>query len=98
MSTKVTRLPTAAKRRVRNGVALLDGTEPNVVGSGVLTRLDLPVARILAQAGLQGLTEVAVVGFDADGDFYFAGSQADGGDALWLLEIAKKRLLEIGDS
>jgi len=62
-----------------------------------VTRLDLPVERILGRAQEAGLTEVVVVGFDRDGDFYFAGSKADGGAALWLLALAQKKLLEIGD-
>lgn len=93
----VTRLPTARKRPVRNCVALLDGSEGNVVGTGAPSRLDLPPKRVLAAAERAELNEVVVIGFDADGEFYFASSQADGGDVLWLLEMAKKKLLEVGD-
>lgn len=59
-----------------------------------ITTLDLDPDRVLAQATgkLQG---VVVLGFDKDGDFHFASSYADGGDVLWLLEVAKKKLLEI---
>jgi len=32
---------------------------------------------------------------DKDDDFYFASSKSDGRDIIWLLEHAKKKLLEI---
>lgn len=58
-----------------------------------ITTLDLPPDRILEQAKgkLQG---VMVIGFDKDGEFYGASSYADGGNAMWLIEVCKKRLLE----
>lgn len=58
-----------------------------------ITKLDLPPDRILDQAKgkLQG---VMVIGFDHEGEFYGASSYADGGNALWLLEVCKKRILE----
>ena len=62
----------------------------------VITRLDLPPERILAAATEDGLEQAVVIGTTKDGEFYFASSVADGGSVLWLLEIAKKRLLEIG--
>jgi hypothetical protein len=69
-----------------------------VVELDVLTHLDLPVDRILKAALEKGLAEVVIIGFDDDGEFYFAASKADGGDVLWLLELAKKKLLEVGDN
>lgn len=64
-----------------------------------ITTLDIPTERVLNAAlskkvPLQG---VLVIGVDADGEFYFASSIADGADTLWWLKIAEKRLLEIGD-
>lgn len=58
-----------------------------------ITKLDLPADRILEQAvgKLQG---VIVIGFDHEGEFYGASSYADGGNAIWLLEVCKKRILE----
>jgi len=61
-----------------------------------VTRLNLPVNRILDNAP-RDMDVAVVIGWDADGDFYFASSVADGADVLWLLEKAKKKLLEIGD-
>lgn len=58
-----------------------------------ITKLDLPPDRVLEQAvgKLQG---VIVIGFDHEGQFYGSSSYADGGNAIWLLEVCKKRILE----
>lgn len=62
-----------------------------------VTRLDIPASRILENAPRNMKTAV-VIGYDENGEFYFASSAADGGNVLWLLETAKKKLLEIGDT
>lgn len=59
----------------------------------VITRLDLDAERVLQQAA-EKLAEVVIVGYDHDGQFYFASNKADGGTVLWLLEKAKLQLLE----
>ena len=61
----------------------------------VVTSLDVPVERILNAALESTLQRVVIVGTDAEGQFYFASSMADGGDCLWWLEVAKKKLLEL---
>lgn len=66
-----------------------------VVDLDCVTRLDLPSERVLQKAIDAAVQEVVVIGYDKDGEFYFASSKADGGDVLWLLEQAKKRLMEI---
>ncbi len=65
-----------------------------VIELGCVTRLDLPPDRILenSKGKLEG---VIVMGFDGEGEPYFASSYADGATVLWLLEMCKKRLLEI---
>lgn len=67
----------------------------NVIPLGNVTSLDLPADRVLEQAMGQGLEGVVLLGFDGDGDFYVKSSYADGGTVLWLMEMAKKKLLEI---
>ena len=57
-----------------------------------VTKLDLPVDRILEQAK-DKLDGVLVIGFDKEGKLYSASSYADGGTALWLLEACKQRLM-----
>lgn len=67
----------------------------NVVTLGNITRLDLPTGRVLDGAKGKCSDGVVIIGFDDAGDFYFASSIADGGTVMWLLELAKKKLLEV---
>lgn len=69
----------------------------DVVILPVVTRLDIPPERVLKGALEADLTEVVVVGYDKDGNEYFAASMAGGGDALWHLERAKLKLLKVSD-
>jgi hypothetical protein len=61
-----------------------------------ITRLDLPPDQILERAKDQ-LTDVVIIGYDKDGNDFFASSLADGGTVLWLLEKCKKALLSVED-
>jgi hypothetical protein len=65
-----------------------------IVELDMITRLDIPVERILKKALEKGLKNVVLAGFTEDGDEYFASSVADGGAALWLLERCKWRLMK----
>ena len=58
-----------------------------------ITRHDIPAERVLDDAKRADLSPCMVLGFTADGEFYFAASMADGGDAMWLMEQAKHFLL-----
>lgn len=66
-----------------------------VVEPSFITTLDIPVERVLRKATDAKLTKVMVLGWDPEGEMYFAASFSDGGEALWLFEKAKKCLLEI---
>ena len=65
----------------------------NVTEFGGVTTLDIPVARVLDDAP-RDMDTVIIVGFDADGNFYFDSSKANGPDAMWLLQVAVKQLLQ----
>jgi hypothetical protein len=67
----------------------------DVVNLPVITTLDLPPERILQAAMDKDLDEVVIVGFDKNGELYFASNKSDGGGVLWLFELAKKALLEV---
>jgi hypothetical protein len=56
----------------------------NVIPLNNITRLDLPPDRILdgAKGELDGLI---ILGYDKNGEEYFASTYADGGEVLWLL-------------
>ncbi len=62
----------------------------------VITFLDLSPDRLLEQA-ISKLDEVVIIGFDKEGNEYFASSKSDGGDTLWHLERAKFKLLRMVD-
>jgi hypothetical protein len=65
----------------------------NVIPLGCITKLDLPVDRVL-EGAIDKLEGVILIGYDKEGDHYFASTYADGGDVLWLLEQCKQRLLD----
>lgn len=67
-----------------------------VVNIGCITRLDLPPDRVL-DAAIGKLEGVVIIGYDKDGSEYFASSISDGADVVWLMERAKKKLLEISE-
>lgn len=66
-----------------------------VIEWGGVTRLDLPPERIVRRALEADLSGVVVIGYTAEGAFYFASSYADGGEVVWLLEMAKSELLAL---
>ena len=68
----------------------------DVVALDCVTRLDIPADRVL-EAAMGELEKVVVIGYDKDGEEYFASSIADGGTTLWLMERSKAKLLAIPD-
>lgn len=66
----------------------------NVTRLSVETKLDLTPDLVMDAARGHGMREVVVIGLDPDGAFYFAGSSADGPLTLWLLEKARRALLD----
>lgn len=67
----------------------------NLVFLPVVTRLDCPPERVL-EAAVGAVDRVVVIGWQPDGGFYFASSIADGPEVLWLLEMARIRLMQEG--
>lgn len=49
------------------------------------------VKRVLKRA--RGLTEVLVIGYEEDGELHLRGCPNDPGQALWLMEMARKKLV-----
>lgn len=68
----------------------------NVVDFRGVTKLDIDPDRVTSKC-IGELNQVVVIGYDKNDDFYFASSIADGGDILWLIELAKKKLMDICD-
>ena len=68
-------------------------SKDNVITLNMVTRIDIPPDRVLKEA-IGKMEGVVVIGYDKEGDQYFASSYADGGKVLWLLEQCKISLLE----
>jgi hypothetical protein len=66
-----------------------------VIDLPCVTSLNLDADKVISKAAGK-LTQVVIVGYDRDGEFYFASSVADGPEVLWALEQAKLKLLNIG--
>lgn len=39
--------------------------------------------------------DVILIGYDKDDGFFFHSTMSDGGDVLWLMEIARTKLMEV---
>jgi hypothetical protein len=76
--------------------AVLGSEAGNVVELKVVTKLDVPPDKLLEKA-MGKLTEVVILGFDHDGQEWFASSKADAGGVVWHLERAKHKLLLLVD-
>jgi hypothetical protein len=57
------------------------------------TRLKTPVPKILASAAGARLEDVVVIGWRETGEMYFASSQSNGAEVLWLLRQAEHELI-----
>lgn len=68
-----------------------------IIELDAVTSLDIPAERVLRKAEEAKLQSVIVIGYDADGEEYFASSIADGPEVLWALERAKMQLLRMVD-
>lgn len=61
-----------------------------------ITTLDIDSDRIL-QSAIGKMDQVLLIGWDKDGQEYFASSVSDGGTVLWHMERAKLQLLRKAD-
>ena len=70
----------------------------NVIPLPCVTKLELPVTRVLQEAiDNAELEGIVILGYRKDGNEYFASTYSDGGTVLWLMERLKVMLLEIKD-
>jgi hypothetical protein len=58
-----------------------------------VTRLKTHVNKILAAAAGEKLEDIVIVGWRQDGEMYFASSQSNGAEVLWLLRQAEHELI-----
>jgi hypothetical protein len=72
----------------------LEIVRPKIVTLNNVTSLDIPTERVLQAALDAELTGVVILGQQADGEYYFASSIADGGTVLWMWEKLKCKLMD----
>lgn len=65
-----------------------------VVSFRGVTSLDLDPDQVL-ENNKGEFKHVVILGYDHDDKFIFASSMADGGDVVWMLELAKLKLYKI---
>jgi hypothetical protein len=66
----------------------------NVVDAQVENRRD--IERVIANMRDAGLSDVVVLGYDKVGAFWADINFSDGPNALWLLELARAKVLAAG--
>lgn len=77
------------------GLAIVETPATNaIIDFPGASRLDYPAEKILTKALGDNLLSVVVIGYDANGNEYFASSIADGGTVNWLLDRTKYRLMK----
>lgn len=69
----------------------------DVVPGRFITSQNSSPDHALEGAAEYGLERVVIIGFDKDGEFYFASSQAESGEVLYFLERAKWELMKMED-
>lgn len=58
------------------------------------TTLPIPSDRLLQAAIDGGVRDVVILGYDADGELWFASADPNVAQVLWLIELGKRHLLE----
>ena len=66
----------------------------NIIELSQITTADLHPDRVLHSA-MGKMNNVMVIGEDTDGEFYLAANKSDLSLAIYYLEVAKKKLLEM---
>lgn len=69
----------------------------DVVSLNIITTQKSRPDGVIEGAAEYGLTDVVILGFDKNGEFYFASSYADTGSVIYFLEKAKHELFKTED-
>jgi hypothetical protein len=69
----------------------------DVVQGKFITTEDRSPAQVLESTASADLESVVIVGFDKDGDMFFASSAANSAEVIYLLESAKHELFKMED-
>ena len=68
----------------------------NVIPLGNITKLDLNPDIVLENTKGK-LDNFVIMGWDKEGELYFASTFSDGGNVLWIMEKSKQALLNAGE-
>lgn len=68
-----------------------------VVRGNFITTKDASPDQVIERAADYGLDKVVIVAIDKAGEFFFASSEADAAEVLYLLESAKWKLFKKED-
>jgi hypothetical protein len=69
----------------------------NVVVLDGWTKLDIPSSRVLEEAIKSDLQTAVVMGYDKEGQLYFASTIGNLGDVCWLMELSKQLMLRVSE-
>lgn len=69
---------------------------PNVHRLQQVTKLPLD-PDLLLRSAVGKLKSVVIIGYRKDGSEYFTSSDPDGGNAVWLMERCKHKLMKLVD-
>ncbi len=70
-----------------DNVRMFPGISPNNYDASLM----------LQAADRADLSSVVIIGWDDNGDLFFSSNVGSGPECLWLIEKAKKALLEVGE-
>lgn len=70
-----------------------DNDNSNVVTLNVVTSLPIPPDKVL-QAAIGQMDSTVIIGWDKEGKFYFAASDGNVKDTLWLVKMAEDFIAE----
>lgn len=68
-----------------------------VIPLGTITNGDWPIQKVVDGINCEKIEHIVVVAFDKDGNLELAMSSGQIPINLWMLELAKKRVLEASD-
>jgi len=86
-----------ANRKCKECSGLGYVTAKNVVEIGIVTTQDADPDKVLTQA-MGKLDTVIIMGYDKDGEEYFASNKSEGSLITWLMDRLKHRLMRITDN
>ena len=73
----------------------MSSDDEKVVILDCMTRLPIPVKRVIKGAEKADLSSIIVIGWDSEDKLFLSSSEAKKSELLWLLEKAKQCLMDM---